>query len=63
MFSEDEMLKLYINKVKLPDSYFKKYETLPNCPVKKYNYNWGNYDFPRTWCILDFIIICFVLAF
>jgi SAM-dependent methyltransferase len=55
MFTEEDLNRTYIDKVKLPDSYFKKYETLPNCPVKAYNYNWRNYDFPRTWCILDFI--------
>ena len=55
MFNEEEIYKLYIDKVKLPQSYFKKYEILPTCPVKKYNYNWGYYDFPRAWCILDFI--------
>jgi SAM-dependent methyltransferase len=55
MFSENYIRKLYIEKVKLPESYFKKYETLPKCPVYKYNYNWKNYDFPRVWCILDFI--------
>ena len=45
---------LYRSKVNLHESYFKKYENLPSCPVKQYNYNWGNYDFPRNWCILDF---------
>ena len=55
MFSESEITQIYKTKVKLPSSYFKKYETLPNCPVMSYNYNWGNHDFPRTWCILDFI--------
>jgi len=55
MFTEDELNYIYHNKVKLPPSYFKKYESVPPCPVKKYNYDWGNHDFPRTWCILDFI--------
>ena len=55
MFSEEEIKNIYIQKVKLSDSYFKKYELLPNCPVKIYNYNWGDNDFPRVWCILDFI--------
>jgi SAM-dependent methyltransferase len=55
MFSEEEINQIYLEKVKLPSSYFKKYESLPACPVKSYNYNWSNYDFPRTWCILDFI--------
>lgn len=55
MFSEEEIKKIYLEKVKLPESYFKKYEILPRCPVEKYNYNWGHYDFPRNLCILDFI--------
>ena len=55
MFSEKELLNIYETKVKLPESYFKKYERLPMCPVKGFNYNWGYHDFPRTWCNLDFI--------
>lgn len=55
MFSEEDLHILYNDKVKLDQSYFAKYENVPSCPVKKYNYNWGHYDFPRTWCILDFI--------
>jgi SAM-dependent methyltransferase len=49
------MEDLYNETVKLPGSYFTKYERMPACPVKSYNYKWGNYDFPRNWCILDFI--------
>jgi SAM-dependent methyltransferase len=55
MFSEEEIIRLYNEKVKLPDTYFKKYIPFPRCPVKSFNYNWGNYDFPRNCCILDFI--------
>jgi len=55
MFSEKELIEIYNTKVKLPESYFKKYEILPSCPVKSYNYNWSHHDFPRTWCFLDFI--------
>jgi SAM-dependent methyltransferase len=54
-FSDDEINKLYETKIKLPESYFKKYEQFPKCPVKSYNYNWQNFDFPRNPCILDFI--------
>jgi SAM-dependent methyltransferase len=54
MFSSDELNKIY-DKVKLPESYFNKYTLMPSCPVRRYNYNWANYDFPRNWCILDFI--------
>jgi hypothetical protein len=55
MFTEKEIKDIYINKVKLHPSYFKKYENLPKCPVKSWNYDWKNNDFPRNWCILDFI--------
>jgi len=55
MFNEQDIRAIYTDKVKLPDSYFRKYERLPPCPVKRYNYDWNNYDFPRNWCILDFI--------
>ena len=55
MFSSDEIHRLYYDKVKLPESYFHKYVDLPVCPAKAYGYNWGNNDFPRNWCMLDFI--------
>ena len=55
MFTEKEIKTLYETTVKLPESYFKKYENVPHCPVKSYNYNWNHYDFPRNMCILDFI--------
>ena len=55
MFNEEELNSLYIDKVKLPESYFKKYEILPSCPVFGFNYSWADKDFPRVWCILDFI--------
>ena len=55
MFTEEEINKVYLDKVKLPEEYFKKYDFFPQCPVKKYNYNWDYYDFPRNCCILDFI--------
>ena len=55
MFSEEDIKNLYINKVKLPETYFKKYETLPSHLLQQDNYNWMDYDFPRTWCVLDFI--------
>jgi hypothetical protein len=55
MFTEKQIHDIYIDKVKLPTSYFKKYEKLPQCPVKMWNYDWKNNDFPRNWCILDFI--------
>lgn len=55
MFTEEEINHIYSSNVKLPESYFKKYEVLPMCPVKSFNYVWSYHDFPRNWCILDFI--------
>lgn len=54
-FSEQNIRDLYNTKVKLPSSYFTKYENLPSCPIKSRNYQWNNNDFPRNWCVLDFI--------
>ena len=54
LFTLDEIHMLYNNNVKLSDSYFKKYEIVPPCPVKAWNYSWGDNDFPRVWAILDF---------
>ena len=55
MFTEQDLYNIYKNHVKLPPSYFKKFEIVPKCPVNSYNFQWGNRDFPRVWCILDFI--------
>lgn len=52
---------IYIKHVKLSNSYFKKYEHVPKFPGKKndgpWNHHdgWNNHDFPRVWCLLDFI--------
>jgi SAM-dependent methyltransferase len=54
-FTDETIYDIWIKKIKLPESYFIKYNTIPDCPVKLWNYNWGNHDFPRVWCILDFI--------
>jgi SAM-dependent methyltransferase len=55
MFTEKDIKDIFLNKVKLPSTYFKKYENLPQCPIKSWNYDWSNHDFPRNWCVLDFI--------
>jgi SAM-dependent methyltransferase len=55
MFTEEQIKEIYYRHVNLPSSYFKKYETLPPCPVRGWSYSWQNYDFPRNWCVLDFI--------
>lgn len=52
-FSNADIQQLY-EKVRLPDSYFAKQNPVPNCPVKRWNYDWKNNDFPRVWTILDF---------
>lgn len=52
--TERDIHHMYETKVKLPDSYFKKYEVLPPCPCERFNYSWSRKDFPRVWCILDF---------
>lgn len=54
-FTEDELQNLYWRKVKKNGGwYFHKYENLPPCPVKAWNYSWSGKDFPRNWAILDF---------
>lgn len=53
-FTEKELHKLYYKHVKKSADYFNKHYYLPMCPVKSWNYNWQNFDFPRTWCVLDF---------
>ena len=54
-FTDTEIQELYDTKVKLPASYFKKYEKLPPCPREFHKYTWYKNDFPRNWGILDFI--------
>lgn len=54
-FSSSEIEDLYNTKVKLPREYFRKYEILPPCPAKVYDFNWSDRDFPRNWALLDFI--------
>jgi len=55
-FNDDEIVETFYTKVKLPPSYFTEKEHLPPCPVKRFDYSWRNTgDFPRNWCILDFI--------
>jgi len=55
MCDEAFLQNLYVTKVKLPPSYFSKYERLPSCPIRNRGYQWKNNDFPRNWAILDFI--------
>lgn len=54
-FSQAEINALYNTVVRKPPSYFQKYRILPPCPIKSYKNEWGNNDFPRNWCVLDFI--------
>jgi len=53
-FSDAEITDLYETKVKLPDSYFKKYETVPAWPCTKFPMAWNTIDFPRVICVHDF---------
>jgi SAM-dependent methyltransferase len=52
--NENDIYHVYYTKVKLPDSYFKKYEELPPCPIAKYNFSWAGKDYPRIPCVADF---------
>jgi SAM-dependent methyltransferase len=54
LLTEKTIKQLFHRTVKLPDSYFRKYEYLPACPLATWNNSWGDNDFPRVWCILDF---------
>jgi SAM-dependent methyltransferase len=54
MFSEKDINDTYNSKVKLPESYFRKYEKLPPCPFEVFKHTWSGKDFPRNWCALDF---------
>lgn len=53
-FTEQELHELYHTHVKKTPEYFYKYYCLPVCPIKAWNYDWQNFDFPRNWCVLDF---------
>jgi len=55
MFSETDIHRIYHKHANLPATYFYKYEKLPPCPVRAWDYSWKHYDFPRNWCVLDFI--------
>jgi SAM-dependent methyltransferase len=54
-FSDSSIGSIYTTHVKLPGSYFTKYDPLPPCPIKAMNYTWSFHDFPRNWTTLDFI--------
>jgi SAM-dependent methyltransferase len=48
---------IYKNIVSLPSSYFTKYIKLPDFPGSGNGEwkGWAGHDYPRTWCLLDFI--------
>ena len=58
--TEKEIYDLYNQTAPRPE-YFTKWEKLPPFPGQKEtggwnkNRQWDGHDFPRTWCILDFI--------
>lgn len=53
--------QIYHSGVKLPKSYFEKYKKVPTFPGNKTTGGWNktdgwrDHDFPRVWCMLDFI--------
>lgn len=53
--------QIYYNHAKLHPSYFEKYKMVPEYPGKRDSGGWNRHDgwrghdFPRVWCILDFI--------
>ena len=55
LYSEEDLHNIYLKHVKLEESYFKKYEKFPNCPISSWNYNWGDNDITRAFVVLDFI--------
>jgi len=54
VFSEVDIQRIYLTEIKLPPSYFNKYNTIPDCPVKAWKYQWGDRDCSRIFTILDF---------
>ncbi len=54
-FTEGELVSIYTQLVKKNDHYFNRYSSMPNCPVRNWNYNWRGHDMPRNFTILDFI--------
>jgi SAM-dependent methyltransferase len=54
-FKEKELHDIYYKIVKKDNTYFQKYQILPICPVKAWNFIWDNHDMPRNFAILDFI--------
>ena len=53
--TSEDIQKIYNKYVNLPQSYFEKHAVLGPCPIKQWNYSWNGRDFPRTWCVKDFI--------
>jgi SAM-dependent methyltransferase len=54
-FSANKLEQIYTTIVKHNNSYFTKHKRLPSCPIKSWNYQWGDKDMPRNFCVLDFI--------
>jgi len=54
IFTDNEIMEIYQNTVKLPLSYFSKYKKVPKCPLKSWNYDWQDNDCPRIFIVLDF---------
>ncbi len=54
LYTDEDLQTIYTCFVKKPESYFKKWEQLPPCPISMWNKSYKGHDFPRVWCFLDF---------
>lgn len=54
-FTEPELMAIYSQFVNKNENYFNQYNSIPSCPVRKWNYDWRGHDAPRVFTILDFI--------
>ena len=54
-FSDNDLQSIYVQHVKKSASYFNRYSTIPDCPVRSWNHTWSGHDAPRVFAVLDFI--------
>lgn len=52
-YTDEDLQSIYTCFVKKPESYFRKYETLPPCTIKAWNNSYKQHDFPRVWAYYD----------
>lgn len=53
LYTDEDLQSIYKNFVKKPESYFRKWETLPPCTIAKWNNSYKGHDFPRVWAYYD----------